>query len=161
MAGNWTIQDEIDHFNGVYGPYIMQRALKLREKVKNNPSFNHSNPTVVVSDMSHSNLYFYRGMIRTAKENKNKMSLQFMRIRRDRIETIISMSSDRTFFEHELAVFHPHVNAHDVVLTVSPSLWTHFSLYQKTLWVIDETEARWRKVAKECPGRAGGGLTTR
>lgn len=148
---NWTISDEVWHFERIYGPYLFHKAQKQRNKaIKDNPNLEFSN-VYTIADLSHSNLYFYRGLMKVAMRSAH-LDVQFVRIRRDRIETVVSMSADMEFFEHELAVFQPFVHYDDVLLRVSQHVWDRFSLPQKVLWVIDETEARWRQLLKCFPG---------
>lgn len=156
FAGGWTEEEEVNHIESVYGPYIL--TVVKEELALRYPGIRYSKQSVksvVVVDMSHSNLYFFRGASRLAKEYPSRLSVTFVRIRRDRIETILSMSSDPKFFEHELAVYHPDANQHDVILSFpNRKIWQSFNHLQKCLWVVDETEARWQMFLKRHPGLA-------
>jgi len=90
---NWTLKDEISHIEGVYGPMVYHLAIKLKSKA-NDSYHSRSLAKYAIVDLSHASIYFYRGLLHLANSNKNKLSVKFVRIRRDRIETAISMSSD-------------------------------------------------------------------
>ena len=90
---SFTIKDEISHVENVYGPMVYQAALKLMSSVQNSMHSNSSRNYTIV-DLSHASIYFYRGLLHVANSNMNKLSVKFIRLRRDRIETAVSMSSD-------------------------------------------------------------------
>lgn len=150
-SASWTTVDEIDHVQRTYGPYVLFRAgqawTKLFPSTFSDVNFSKN---ITIVDLSHSCLYFYRGIVAIAELYPDNISLQFVRIRRDRIETVVSMTGDVNFFTRELAVFEPFVNVHDVILKIiNVDEWDRFDLTQKILWVIDETESRWRRLLRE------------
>lgn len=140
-AQNWTIQQEISHIQNVYGPFIIQHAKELQQSLKLN-----SVESYTIADLSHSSLFHYRGLINLAKQYPDQLSLHFIRIRRDRVETIISITSDMKYWEHDYYRYHPCENVPAVILKVNPQVWASFNRYVMALWFLDEVEARWNRM---------------
>jgi hypothetical protein len=74
---SWDLKKEIIHVEFYYGPELL--------RVVSNPK---ANTTIV--DLSHANICFYRGLINVL--HSLQVSFRFIRIRRDRYETALSMS---------------------------------------------------------------------
>lgn len=147
---NWTVAQEINHIEKNYGHYVLDHANQTMLELGMN-SMDRTVTNITIVDLSHSCLFYYRGLISIAKNNSNKMSLEFIRIRRDRVETVISMTSDAKFFEHDYYRYHPLENIPSVILSVNPDTWFHFAFLQQAFWVLDETEARWNKMLRFNP----------
>lgn len=91
--------------------------------------------SVIVIDMSHTNLYFYRGLVEVAKQNP-KINLHFVRIRRNRVETALSMREIRPdFFEFDSFRYTPLENPANVILKANEWLWTNMSTLERAYWV--------------------------
>lgn len=92
---DWDFKKEIVHSEYYYLPELM-RGISLSR-----------NSTVV--DLSHANICFYRGLVNVL--HSNRIPFTFVRIRRDRIETALSMSiqdeSRVDFFKRDYYRFHP------------------------------------------------------
>lgn len=144
---NWTITQEINHVEKTYGHYVLDHANQTMFAL----GINDTMKNITIVDLSHSCLFYYRGLIYVAKNNSNKMSVEFIRLRRDRVETVISMTSDPKFFDHDYYRYHPLENVPSVVLSVKPEVWFRFKFLQQAFWVLDETEARWNKMLRFNP----------
>jgi hypothetical protein len=137
----WTLEKEIQHVEYYYGPELMGNVT-------------HKNSMVRV-DMSHSNLFFYRGLLHVL--TANNVSFSFVRIQRNRHELAVSMSTEhhRTcdFFSRDYFRYHPFEGEDRVILKIpgGNATWSQLTMQQKVLWVIDETEARWQWILANYP----------
>jgi hypothetical protein len=138
---SWTLESEIQHVEYYYGPELMGNVT-------------HASSMVRV-DLSHSNLFFYRGLLNVL--NKNNCSFSFVRIQRNRHELAVSMSTEHRkavdFFSRDYFRYHPFEGEDRVILQIpgGNATWDAFSMAQRVLWVIDETEARWQWILSEYP----------
>jgi hypothetical protein len=104
-------------------------------------------------DDGHHTLYFIYGLIRYLTElnqmNNDNLRYTIVRIRRNRIETAMSLT-----FPHDSAGdpirlrtrYVPFERTDDVVLKLPKETWDNFTNFQKALWQVDETEARWEQL---------------
>lgn len=115
-----------------------------------------------IVDLGHSDLFYYRGIAKYFLTRKNRSTqnsfcrkLHFVRIRRERYETMESLSvknnhgsklkkdvcSGDVFFS-----LCPFQNTASVVIPPPPRhVWNrNMTIFQQMLYVIDETEARWQ-----------------
>ena len=135
-ANNFTIYDEIKHVEKIYGPRLVKIAKENVIERNQSPPGPDGVYNVTIVDLSHSSLFFYRGLIAVAKNNKDRLSLQFVRLRRDRVETAISMTGDRVpFFEYDFFRYHPMENSPNVLLKVDKSIWERMSEVERVFWV--------------------------
>jgi hypothetical protein len=138
----WTLAKEIEHAEYYYLPEIMK-------------NLSTSSGMNICMDLSHTNLYFYRGLIHVL--TRNHVNFTFIRIHRQRHELAYSMTvskgSEVHFFWWEYFRYHPFENENNVVLKMNGNwkLWLSLSMHQRVLWVIDETEARWQALLREFP----------
>jgi hypothetical protein len=97
---DWDMKKEIQHVEYYYGPEILT-DVPLTGK-----------STIV--DLSHANICFYRGLIHVL--HRENIPFKFIRIRRERLETAVSMSIqfDDTvdFFGRDYYRFHPFEAQH-------------------------------------------------
>jgi hypothetical protein len=115
-------------------------------------------PTVI--DLGHHNLYFYDQLVDYLKAETN-FSFAFVRIRRERLEHALSLRFSapgkpmRDLCKElwfRFCPFDPHMRAQEVVNNVSSKVFNNeFTNFQRALWIIDETEARWQRLVKEHP----------
>jgi hypothetical protein len=107
---DWDFKKEIQHVEYYYGPEILKSVSTSK------------NSTVV--DLSHANICFYKGLINVM--HANKVPFTFVRIRRDRVETALSMSiqddSRVEFFKRDYYRYHPFENTQNVHLKVPGKL---------------------------------------
>lgn len=121
-----------------------------------------NNRRSVIFDMGHANLFFYRGIAQYFLQSKKPHpfceKLRFVRIRRDRFESAISLTSANPFHIRESLCnnrevkfgFCPFFNEKSVLLKpLSRQLWDELTIFQQMLWLIDETEARWKAFVSE------------
>jgi hypothetical protein len=142
---NWNINREINHIRHIYGLHAVKKLLRIQ---KCGPL--DKRPILV--DLSHSSLYLYNGWVHLAHTYPRYISLYFIRIRRDRKESVVSLSSNPHFFRIDYYFYHPFENVHNVLLPVhNETIWRNFTLIEKLYWVMDETEARWLKLIRENP----------
>jgi hypothetical protein len=138
---SWNLQSEIEHVEHYYGPAVLD--YELFDK----------NFTVI--DLSHSNLCFYRGLIWVLR--KSQVPFEFVRIRRERLETVISMSVQNgtfiDFFKNDYYRFEPFSQISQVHLPIPGhrETWEGMVRAQHVLWVIDETQARWESLIAHFP----------
>jgi hypothetical protein len=145
-TSNWSVSDEVHHIQHFYGVQVLRHVrtkLRLNRRL---PNTRKLEATVV--DLSHSSLYTYRGLVHLALLYPKEIEVHFIRIRRDRVETVLSMSNGDRFFDIDYYYFHPLENKESVVLTLNQSLWDSMTFEQKLFWVVDETEARWQQLLK-------------
>jgi hypothetical protein len=138
----YTEKDEYDYVRQHMFPTIMET---LKDK------------QLTFFDNGHHNLYFIYGLLRYLKEIetiKPTFRYRFLRIRRNRVESALSLEHSRSH-KHDLDPvelmirFHPFERPNDVILKIPQATWDKFSNYQKSLWVVDETEARWQWIIKK------------
>jgi len=149
---NFTIADEVDFVSKKFAPAVA-RLQKLFD-------------TEVIMDLGHYNLFYYRGLVEYFTQKKYESvrpsnickRILFVRIRRQRIETAFSLlyrSSGRTISDicSSFTVgFCPFHNENNVILQPpSEEKWRLLTPFQQCLWLIDETEARWRAFTAAYP----------
>ena len=115
-------------------------------------------PTVI--DLGHHNLYFYDQLVDYLKAETN-FSFAFVRIRRERLEHAQSLRFSapgkpmRDLCKElwfRFCPFDPYLRAQEVVNNVSSKIFNkEFTNFQRALWIIDETEARWQRLIKKHP----------
>lgn len=133
---NFTIYDEINHVENDYGPRICWIARMVMRNNRHLWSGRPHNATVTVVDLSHSSLYFYRGLISVMDNFREQISLDFIRIRRDRIETAISMIGGKIpFFEYDYFRYHPLENEPNVILKLGDQIWQNLTTLEQLFWV--------------------------
>lgn len=150
---NYTVVDELFHVKSKYIPFVLKAAQELAQC---HQYYNTTQPDVItVVDLSHSSLFFYRGLLEFVRIYSERLSVHFVRIRRDRTDTVISMTSDKpSFLDKDWFRFHPFENIGALVVSVDKPLWSLFSNIQQALWVIDETEARWKQLLSNFPNQS-------
>lgn len=74
---SWDLKKEIVHVEFYYGPELLRSVA--------NPKVNNT-----IVDLSHANICFYRGLVNVL--HSHQIAFRFIRIRRDRYETTLSMS---------------------------------------------------------------------
>lgn len=125
-----SLEHEVEHVKKIYGRYIIAQ---IKVKCGEMEIFKAVN----VVDLSHSSLFFYRGLIEVAKEYE-KIKLHFVRIRRDRLETALSLNasskSQPDFFKYDHYRYSPIENVPNVVLALDESAWSTFSLMERVFW---------------------------
>jgi hypothetical protein len=137
----WDIRQEVQHVEYYYGPEILS-------------NISASSSSVIV-DLSHANICFYRGLIHVF--HLAKVQFKFIRVRRERIETALSMSiqddSAVDFFARDYYRYHPFEATHQVHLRIpgGNKTWSNFTSVQRIFWVIDETQARWEALLAHHP----------
>ena len=138
---NFKLKDEIQHVEYYYGPKLLEKLALSKANVR--------------VDLSHGNLFFYRGLVHLLY--KYNLNFTFIRIRRDRYETCLSMclEGERVvdFFTRDYFRYTPFHN-HDLVQLSIPGgrkTWDSFSMKQKAFWVIDEVETRWQTLLSNHP----------
>lgn len=171
----FNLQSEIDHVEGSYGPYIVNEVKRrIEKKMVGDEMISVAN----IIDMSHASLFYYRGLIEVAKKSP-EIHLHFIRIRRDRIETAISMINDVKFhdsyFKHAFFTYTPFENTPNVLHKLDASTWNDMTIVEQVFWVsqlvaatmsmlthncclllshvqfIDEVEARWVELLADNP----------
>ena len=108
-------------------------------------------------DMGHHNLYFIDALVKYLLNETNYKFLM-VRLRRERLETAVSLSYHRPnrpmidLCGELVTRYCPYDRVNEVV-NKPPSIdvWNNFTVTQKALWIIDETEARWLKLIKDNP----------
>ena len=112
----------------------------------------------VLVDLGHNNLYFALALVEYLLAETTHRFI-FVRVRRDRLESAISLSFDRPNHQYtDICAslwyrFCPYDRENDVILhPPSRDVWNAFSVFQKTLWVVDETEAQWNRLVAEHGG---------
>lgn len=130
---NFDLQSEIDHVESHYGPKIIQ---EMRLLVGASPKPTH----ITIVDLSHSNLFFHRGLVFMAMKLRHKFNISFIRIRRDRYETARSMASESCcnhggFFNFDFFRYHPFENEPNVILKVNRDIWNNMTLLEQIFWV--------------------------
>jgi hypothetical protein len=110
----------------------------------------------VLMDLGHNSLYFVSALVKYLMD-ETKYRFIFVRVRRERLESAVSLSfrhPDEPFADTcELKTrFCPYDRASENLL-VLPSLkvWEQFTIFQKALWLMDETEARWNQLKATYP----------
>jgi hypothetical protein len=144
---------EYAHIKKKYIPYIYMKVngMRVSKEVYTGVKGTKKITPITVADMSHSSLNVYQGLVRYAKENTHWLKLHFVRIRRDRIESAISMSASENFMKNDYYRYSPMENRANIINKVDEEMWNRMHLIQKALWFIDETEARWQKLLKDEP----------
>eukprot|EP00756_Hemistasia_phaeocysticola_P011923 Hpha_TRINITY_DN15162_c1_g1::TRINITY_DN15162_c1_g1_i1::g.128022::m.128022 len=115
--------------------------------------------TIVVS--GHDSLLYYRGVLATL----NPDDLLFVRLRRDRYETARSWEPNYAKLDPNTGCptlkggcpwycFCPFAQPASVRLPVTMAVWKKLSPFQRSLWYVDETEARWQALVNQNPGVA-------
>jgi hypothetical protein len=143
-SSSWTLQSEIEHVEYYYGPTILD--------YKDDADLSAE---VTIVDLSHANLCFYRGLVWVLRYNQ--VPFQFVRIRRERIETVISMSTQKdefvNFFDKDYYHYEPFAENDEVHLPVpgGEKTWSKMTHAQHVMWVIDETQARWESFLHHFP----------
>jgi hypothetical protein len=137
----WITYNEHDEYNFVRQqmfPTIME-SLKAYQKT--------------YFDNGHHVLYFIYGLLRFMNELKlahPNFDCKFLRIRRNRVESAISLEHPGSSHKHHedptslITRYHPFERPHEVILKLNEATWDSFTDYQKALWIVDETEARWQ-----------------
>mmetsp|Transcript_7168 Transcript_7168/g.10663 ORF Transcript_7168/g.10663 Transcript_7168/m.10663 type:complete len:311 (+) Transcript_7168:437-1369(+) len=140
-ALNFTVQHELE--------FILYHALPFYQRAVNE---SHAE---VVMDLGHANLFYYRGIAEAVKRRAQGFCthVTFVRIRRARYESAKSlMYTTPGRLRHNLCTdvlygYCPFHNIPAVVLNPpNRSVWQKFTVFQQALWLIDETEARWRQL---------------
>ncbi len=124
----------------------------------------HRQATLLV-DLGHWSLYYYRGIHDFFKSPAGLKTglchnILWVRLTRDRYETAVSLMyiKERIGYanvcEEISVVFCPYHNVPQVILRPpSRHIWgTMFRTFQKALWIVDETEARWKAFKAQEPG---------
>lgn len=110
-------------------------------------------------DLGHHNLFFIDGLVRYLT-NETMARVMFVRIRRDRLESALSLTFDTPKHQYDdlcnnrglVYRYCPFERTDDVILKVpSKKIWNEFSIFQKALWMVDETDARWQRLLREFP----------
>ena len=142
------VREQERHVRNVYLPSL---AAGLETKRDHGLLRKHG-PVPLCVDLSHWDLFFYRGLIRTMEVGRK--SFRFVRIRRDAIEIARSLAENTQLSTHDL---HYHKKFHTVtgfdpfeardaiVLGVGEAAWANLSAVQQGIWMADETEAQWRR----------------
>lgn len=106
----------------------------------------------VLVDLGHNNLYFARALVEYLMSETAHRFI-FVRLRRDRLESAISLSFDRPNRQYTdicSSLWYrlcPFDREHDVILhPPSRDAWKALSIFQQALWIVDETEAQWNKL---------------
>lgn len=120
---NATLKDEEQHVRGKYFGAI-------RSQLKG-----EFHKTCV--DLSHMNLYFIRGLLSVLRADR--VPYRLVRIRRDAVEVARSFEA-----QGKPWVFYSPYDS-EPALPVSSATYDRFDPLQKRLWMVDETEARWRR----------------
>jgi len=118
----------------------------------------------VCVDMSHVNLFFIDGLIRSLA--RRSVGVTLIRIRRPSDELALSLSEhDSTDSKPDsdcakTSGWHycPFANGDSgarVVLKLPRHLWRSFSSYQRALWEVDEVQAQWRRLHEQWSNRTG------
>ena len=114
------------------------------------------NKTTLV-DLGHNNLYFVNALVKYLLSQTTYRFL-IVRVRRERYESAVSLSFDRPGRRHEDLCsalwfrYCPYDREEDVILhPPSRHAWLNFTTFQKALWLVDETEARWHRLVTENP----------
>lgn len=117
-------ESEVQHVQQVYGPFLVDQIKSKIEgtKVK----------SVNVIDMSHSNLFFYRGLAEVIR-NQSMINLHFVRVHRDRAETAVDMNSPSS--QQSEFTYSPLENSPNVILTVDAATWANMTKNERTFWV--------------------------
>ena len=111
------------------------------------------NSTTLV-DLGHHNLYFIYGLLKYIKLNPDKYRILFVRIRRERHESALSLSYNNQGQKQSVCKmvyrYCPHDRPNDIIMKLNNSTkWNHdFNDYQRALWLVDEVEARWKLFLK-------------
>lgn len=133
---NFTHENELEFVKSQFIPLMVQMR--------------HNATTLV--DLGHHNLYFIYGLLKYMKLNPFKYKILFVRIRRERYESALSLSysSSRHSVCNMLFRYCPYDRQDDIILKLkNMSKWnTEFSDYHKALWLVDEVEARWQYLLK-------------
>ena len=137
LKANWntfTHQNELKFVETQFIPLM----LKLRR-----------NSTTLV-DLGHHNLYFIYGLLEYIKLNPDKYRILFVRIRRDRHESALSLSYNSKGQKQSVCKliyrYCPYDRPNDIIMKLrNTTIWNDdFKDYQKALWLVDEVEARWQ-----------------
>lgn len=138
-SSTWDFRREVEHVEYYYGPKLLERSDFSKHLIR--------------VDLSHSNLYFYRGLL--AVLNFNNANYSFVRIYRERVEASISMIMQSgkmvDFLTCDYFRFNPLVRSQEIVRKVPLEVWNNFSMIKKSFWAMDEVEARWEIIKLRHP----------
>jgi hypothetical protein len=119
------------------------------------PSLRHNNKTVV--DLGHYVNYYLKALL-TYILTETTHTVALVYIVRERKEAAISLSSTSGSPKSDLCDqlfvrLCPYDRPEDVVIKIpgGASVWRGFSKYQQAMWMLDETEARFRLYAEQFP----------
>ena len=148
------IEDEEEEASLVRTRYLPTLEKEVR-KARHTRSLQE--PLDLCVDLSHYNLYFFRGLLKVMRDEK--LPFQLLRIRRDAVETARSLTHPayandatderRDNHFHTSVGFNPLEAPRSIVLNVSNRTWASFSAVQQGLWMVDETEAQWQEHVDE------------
>ena len=129
-----SVQREIEHVRNVYLPALW----KIIEGKKTVPHGAQLNECV---DLSHFNLFFFRGLLHVMRELQ--LPFKLVRLRRDAVEL------SRSFGDPDLlwVAFRPFEAPHARVLQLArpKKTWNNMTWVHKGLWMVDEVESQWLK----------------
>jgi hypothetical protein len=117
---------------------------------------NQSMARPTVFDLGHHTLYFYKALVKYLIEETN-FSFVFVRIRRDRHETAMSLMYGTPgvpwtdMCSQLMFRLCPQDRTDEVINKVSTDVWGNFTNFQRALWMVDEIEARWRQLKAAYP----------
>lgn len=140
-TANWqnaTYKDEYRFVKDYYFPWM--------EEMRKGATF---------LDLGHHTLYFIEALVDYLM-HETQYRFVVVRIRRSRYEAAVSLSFGQPGNEREDVCnmryrFCPHDRVTDVAIPATDELWLEASAFQKTLWLIDEVEERWRRLLLRFP----------
>lgn len=138
---NSTFEDEYDYVKNVYIPFMVKSR--------------RGKDTLV--DLGHNINYFTDALIQYLQKETH-YNFIFVRIRRERIESAISLAfahPDKPYDDlcfQLITRYCPWDRVQDVQL-VPPSkqVYEAFNVYQQAFWLVDETEMRWIRLLRDYP----------
>lgn len=109
-------------------------------------------------DLGHHNLAMGESLVKYFSSNDTPLTALFIRIRRDRFENALSLTYSIFKSSNDLCLrlasrVCPSDNPERVVLRLPPTLsWKNdLTMYQQAFWMVDEVEARWKRMLRLYP----------
>jgi hypothetical protein len=138
-------QEEYLYIKNIYIPYLVSMKKQYTTLI----------------DLGHHNLYFIHGLVQYLEEYRHIYRILFIRVRRDRYETAISLTYKNPTHQHtnlctDLHYRYCPINRYQDILLKPPNIdiWINMSEFQKALWMIDEVESRWKNLIVSSPSIA-------
>ena len=131
-----TVAEEVQFVNSTYLPALWKATSPGGAQKK------------ACVDLSHTNLFFFRGLLKVLREAN--LPFKLVRVRRDAVELALSLLTQVPTGgagpDHLVTAYRPFEapGARVLQLKGDPrATWNKLTDFQKALWMIDEVEAQW------------------